>query len=205
MALTKWAAGAVLAVAALGLVACNKGVDGKLIAKAPAGEWLEHGRDYSEQRFSPLDKITAANVKDLGLAWHYDFGDRQGLEATPIVHDGVIYVSTDFSQVWAFDARTGAKLWSYDPDTRAWQINTCCSPVNRGVAIWKDKVYVGALDGRLIALDAKTGKVVWSTQTFPKTTRLSITGAPRVIKGVVIIGNGGAELGARGFVAGYDA
>jgi quinohemoprotein ethanol dehydrogenase len=205
MALTKWAATAVLALAACGLVACNKGVDGKMIAKAPAGEWLEHGRDYSEQRFSPLDKIGAANVKDLGLAWHFDFGDRQGLEATPIVHDGVIYVSTDFSQVWAFDARTGQKLWSFDPDTRAWQINTCCSPVNRGVAIWKDKIYVGALDGRLIALDAKTGKQVWSTQTFPKTTRLSITGAPRVIKGVVIIGNGGAELGARGFVAGYDA
>jgi quinohemoprotein ethanol dehydrogenase len=205
MAHAKWMVTVALAVAALGLVACNKGVDGKMIAKAPAGEWLEHGRDYSEQRFSPLDKISATNVKDLGLAWHFDFGDRQGLEATPIVHDGVIYVTTDFSQVWAFDARTGKNLWSYDPDTRAWQINTCCSPVNRGVAIWKDKVYVGALDGRLIALDAKTGKVVWSTQTFPKTTRLSITGAPRVIKGVVIIGNGGAELGARGFVAGYDA
>ncbi|MDB5459344.1 MAG: alcohol dehydrogenase large subunit, partial [Caulobacteraceae bacterium] len=134
-----------------------------------------------------------------------DFGDRQGLEATPIVHNGVIYVSTDFSEVWAFDARTGKKLWSYDPDTRYWQINTCCSPVNRGVAIWGDKVFVGALDGRLIALNAKTGKVAWSTRTFPTTTRLSITGAPRVVKGVVIIGNGGAELGARGFVAGYDA
>jgi quinohemoprotein ethanol dehydrogenase len=206
MALKTWAAVAALAVAACGLVACNKGgVDGKAIAAAPAGEWLEHGRDYFEQRYSPLDKINASNVKDLGLAWHYDFGDRQGLEATPIVHDGVIYVTTDFSQVWAFDARTGNKLWSFDPDTRAWQINTCCSPVNRGVAIWGNKVFVGALDGRLIALDAKTGQQVWSTQTFPKSTRLSITGAPRVIKGVVIIGNGGAELGARGFVAGYDA
>ncbi|MEI9889694.1 MAG: PQQ-binding-like beta-propeller repeat protein [Caulobacteraceae bacterium] len=117
----------------------------------------------------------------------------------------MIYVTTDFSEVWAFDARTGQKLWSFDPETRAWQINTCCSPANRGVAIWGDKVFVGALDGRLIALEAKTGKLVWSTQTFPKSTRLSITGAPRVIKGVVIIGNGGAELGARGFVAGFDA
>jgi PQQ-dependent dehydrogenase (methanol/ethanol family) len=207
MALKTWAAVAALAVAACGLAACHKGggVDGKMIAAAPAGEWLEHGRDYAEQRFSPLDKINVSNVKDLALAWHYDFGDRQGLEATPIVHDGVIYVTTDFSEVWAFDARTGKKLWSFDPQTRYWQINTCCSPVNRGVAIWGDKVFVGALDGRLIALDAKTGKPVWSTQTFPKTTRLSITGAPRVIKGVVIIGNGGAELGARGFVAGYDA
>jgi alcohol dehydrogenase (cytochrome c)/quinohemoprotein ethanol dehydrogenase len=169
------------------------------------GEWLEHGRTYSEQRYSPLSQIDRSNVGKLALAWHYDFGERQGLEATPIVHDGVIYVTTDFSEVWAFDARSGKKLWSYDPDTHYWQINTCCGPVNRGVAIWGDKVYVGALDGRLIALYAKTGKVAWSTQTFPKTTRLSITGAPRVIKGVVIIGNGGAELGVRGFVAGYDA
>ncbi|MGZ3365730.1 MAG: PQQ-dependent dehydrogenase, methanol/ethanol family [Caulobacteraceae bacterium] len=206
MALKTWAAATALAIAALGLVACNKGaVDGKAIAAPPAGEWLGHGRDYSEQRFSPLDKIRAANVKGLALAWHYDFGDRQGLESTPIVHNGVIYVSTDFSEVWAFDAKTGQKLWSFDPDTHYWQINTCCSPANRGVAIWGDKVFVGALDGRLIALDAKTGKQVWSTQTFPKSTRLSITGAPRGIKGVVIIGNGGAELGARGFVAGFDA
>ena len=207
MALKTWAAAAALALAALGLTACGKGgVDGKAIAAAAPGEWLGHGRDYAEQRFSPLDKISAANVKDLGLGWHFDFGDRQGLESTPIVHDGVIYVSTDFSEVWAFDARTGAQLWHFtpDPDTRAWQINTCCSPANRGVAIWGNKVFVGALDGRLIAIDAKTGKQVWSTQTFPKTTRLSITGAPRVIKGTVIIGNGGAELGARGFVAGYD-
>jgi len=208
MALKTWVAAAALAMAACGLTACNKGVvDGKAIAASANGEWLGHGRDYFEQRFSPLDKISAANVKDLGLAWHYDFGDRQGLEATPIVHDGVIYVSTDFSEVFAFDARTGKNLWHFtpSPDTRAWQINTCCSPANRGVAIWGNKVFVGALDGRLIALDAKTGNQVWSTQTFPKTTRLSITGAPRVIKGTVIIGNGGAELGARGFVAGYDA
>ena len=206
MALKTWAAAAVLALAACGLSACGKsGVDGKTIAAAAPGEWLEHGRNYYEQRYSPLDKVNRDSVKDLGLAWHYDFGERQGLEATPIVHNGVIYVSTDFSEVWAFDARTGKKLWSFDPDTHYWQINTCCSPVNRGVAIWGNKVFVGALDGRLIALNAKTGKVAWSTQTFPKTTRLSITGAPRVIKGVVIIGNGGAELGARGFVAGYDA
>jgi quinohemoprotein ethanol dehydrogenase len=212
MTLVKWATGmlAVAAAATCGVTiaasqAPASGVGAKTIINQPAGEWLGHGRDYSEQRFSPLAKVTQANVKQLGLAWHYDFGDRQGLEATPIVHNGVIYVTTDFSEVWAFDARSGKKLWSYVPETRYWQINTCCSPVNRGVAIWGDKVYVGALDGRLIALNAKTGKVAWSTQTFPKTTRLSITGAPRIVKGVVIIGNGGAELGVRGFVAGYDA
>jgi alcohol dehydrogenase (cytochrome c)/quinohemoprotein ethanol dehydrogenase len=211
MKLATWTAGVLMAAAATCGVAMAAskapagGVGSKQIIAAAPGEWLEHGRDYGEQRFSPLTQINTANVKDLGLAWHYDFGDRQGLEATPIVHNGVIYVTTDFSEVWAFNARTGKKLWSYVPGTRAWQINTCCSPVNRGVAIWGDKVYVGALDGRLIALNAKTGKVAWSTQTFPKTTRLSITGAPRIVKGVVIIGNGGAELGGRGFVAGYDA
>ncbi len=114
------------------------GVDAAAIVGADKnpGEWLGHGRDYYEQRFSPLTKITAANVKGLGLAWHHDFGERQGLEATPIVHDGIIYVTTDFSEVWAFDARTGRKLWDYKPDTHYWQINTCCSPINRGVAIW---------------------------------------------------------------------
>jgi alcohol dehydrogenase (cytochrome c)/quinohemoprotein ethanol dehydrogenase len=210
----KWVALALatVAVGALGwrsqveaAAASSAGVNGAMIKNPTAGEWLGHGRDYSEQRFSPLAKINQSNIKNLGLAWHYDFGERQGLEATPIVHNGVIYVTTDFSEVWAFDARTGAKLWDYKPGTQYWQINTCCSPINRGVAIWGDKVYVGALDGRLIALNAKTGKEVWSTQTFPKTTRLSITGAPRIVKGVVIIGNGGAELGVRGFVAGYDA
>jgi alcohol dehydrogenase (cytochrome c)/quinohemoprotein ethanol dehydrogenase len=181
-------------------------VTGDQIKAPPASEWLGYGRDYSEQRFAPQTQITQANIKQLALGWHYDFGgERQGFEATPLVHDGVMYVSTDFSEVWAFDAVTGKKLWSYDPETRAAQIKTCCSPINRGVAIWGDKVFVGALDGRLIALNAKTGKPVWSTQTFPKTSRLSITGAPRVIKGVVVIGNGGAELGVRGFVAGYDA
>jgi PQQ-dependent dehydrogenase (methanol/ethanol family) len=214
MTFSKWAAGALIAATAVtGAMAATAkkappaaaGVTGKQIVAAAPGEWLGHGRDYHEQRFSPLTQVNTSTVKDLKLAWHFDFGDRQGLEATPIVHDGKIYVTTDFSEVWAFDARTGKKLWSYDPDTRYWQINTCCSPVNRGVAIWGEKVFVGALDGRLIALNANTGKVAWSARTFPKTTHLSITGAPRVIKGVVIIGNGGAELGARGFVTGYDA
>ncbi len=210
MKIVKLMMGAILAAAACGAaLAASKapatGVAAKHIIAAAPGEWLGYGRDYHEQRFSPLAQVSTATVKHLGLAWHFDFGDRQGLESTPIVHNSVIYVSTDFAEVFAFDARTGRKLWNYDPGTRAWQINTCCSPANRGVAIWGDKVFVGALDGRLIALNAKTGKVAWSTQTFPKTTRLSITGAPRVIKGVVVIGNGGAELGVRGFVAGYDA
>jgi quinohemoprotein ethanol dehydrogenase len=199
-------AGVALVGGSVGAATIKAGVvDGARIAAPPAGEWLSYGRDYKEQHYSPLDKVNAANVGQLGLAWSYSLGERQGLEATPLVHDGVIYITTDFSEVWAFDARTGKKLWSYDPQTRYWQINTCCSPVNRGVAIWRDKVFVGALDGRLIALNAKTGKVAWSTQTFPKDQRYSITGAPRVVKGLVLIGNGGAELGVRGFLSAYDA
>jgi quinohemoprotein ethanol dehydrogenase len=212
-AFLKWtaAAFAVAALAAYGLrtqvsaATAAMGVTAARLTAAAPGEWLGYGRDYGEQHYSPLAKINVGNVKTLGLTWSYDFGEREGLEATPVVANGVIYVTTDFSEVWAFDARTGKKLWSYDPHTRYWQINTCCSPGNRGVAIWHDKVYVGALDGRLIALNAKTGKVAWSAQTFPKTTRLSITGAPRVIKGLVMIGNGGAELGARGVLSAYDA
>ena len=182
-------------------------VDGnKIIAqlKDPS-EWLSYGRDYSETRYSPLDQINTGNVKTLGVAWRHSFAERQGLEGTPIMSDGVLYVTTDFSEVWAFDARTGQKLWSYIPDTHYWQINTCCGPSNRGVAVWHGKVYVGALDGRLIALDAKTGQVVWTAQTFDKKYRYSITGAPRIVKGRVLIGNGGAEFGVRGYLSAYDA
>lgn len=171
-----------------------------------AGQWMSHGRTYDEQRFSPLDKISTSNVKNLGLTWFADLDSNRGQEATPIVVDGVIYISTAWSKVKAYRATTGEKLWDYDPHVPgAWAVNGCCDVVNRGVAVWEGKVFVGTFDGRLVALDAKTGKPVWDVNTIDKTKPYTITGAPRVVKGHVLIGNGGAEPGVRGYVSAYDA
>ena len=131
---------------------------------------------------------------------------RRGQEATPLVADGVLYVSTAWSKVKAYDAATGKALWSYDPEVPGeWAVNACCDVVNRGVALWEGKVFVGSLDGRLIALDAATGKELWDVNTIDRTKPYTITGAPRVVKGKVLIGNGGAEFGVRGYVSAYDA
>jgi quinohemoprotein ethanol dehydrogenase len=170
------------------------------------GNWMSYGRTYSEQRFSPLKQINEQNVGQLGLAWYVDLDVRRGQETTPIVVDGVMYFSTAWSKVSAVNAATGEKLWSYDPKVPPeWAVNACCDVVNRGVAVWRGKVFVGALDGRLIALDAATGKPVWETLTIDPKYRYTITGAPRVVKGKVLIGNGGAEMDVRGYVSAYDA
>jgi len=185
-------------------------VDGARIigADREPGNWMSHGRTYAEQRYSPLDQINTANVKQLGLAWSYDTGGNRGHHATPIVVDGVMYVTAPWSIVIALDPRTGKELWTYDPAVpKEYGKFACCDVVNRGVAVWQGKVYTGTLDGRLVALDAGTGKVAWEIDTkagegpWPYT----ITGAPRVVKGKVIIGNGGAEYGVRGYFTAYDA
>jgi len=172
---------------------------------ADTGNWLLHGRTYDEQRFSPLSQIDAASVNRLGLAWYFDMDTTREGEASPIVVDGVMYVTSAWSVVYALDALSGSQLWKYDPEVpRSTLGNTCCGPVNRGVAVWEDKVFVGALDGRLIALDRATGKVLWSKVTVDQTKDYTITGAPRVVNGKVIIGNAGAEFGVRGYVSAYD-
>jgi quinohemoprotein ethanol dehydrogenase len=184
------------------------GVGGADIINADAnpGEWLSHGRTYSEQRFSPLASINRDNAKDLGLAWAFDLGVSRGIEATPIIRDGIMYVTGSWNVVHALDARTGASLWSFDPEVdRSRASVMCCDIVNRGVAIWGDNVFTGTIDGRLIALDAKTGAKKWDVLTVDLSQPYSVTGAPRIIKGKVIIGNGGAELGVRGYVSAYDA
>ena len=184
-------------------------VDGAFIranaAKTP--DWPTTGVDYAETRYSRLDQINAANVKDLGLAWSYNLESTRGVEATPVVVDGIMYVSASWSVVHAIDTRTGHRIWTYDPQIdRSTGFKGCCDVVNRGVALWKGKVFVGAWDGRLIALDAATGKEVWQKNTFEgQKGSLTITGAPRVFKGKVIIGNGGAEYGVRGYITAYDA
>jgi alcohol dehydrogenase (cytochrome c)/quinohemoprotein ethanol dehydrogenase len=181
--------------------------DARLLnADKDSGNWLTNGRTYSEQRFSPLDKINTETVKQLGLAWYLDLDTSRGQEATPLVVDGVMYSTSAWSKVQAIDPATGKLLWQYDPKVgKEIAIKVCCDVVNRGVAFWKGRVYVGALDGRLIALDAKTGNEVWSVVTVDQTRGYVITGAPRVIKGKVIIGNAGAEYDARGYLSAYDA
>jgi quinohemoprotein ethanol dehydrogenase len=175
-------------------------------ADADPDNWMSYGRTYSEQRFSPLKQINDQNVGQLSLAWYVDLDTRRGQEATPIVVDGVMYFTTAWSKVFAVKAATGEKLWSYDPKVPPeWAVNACCDVVNRVVAVWQGKVFVGTLDGRLVALDASTGKPVWETLTIDPKFPYTITGAPRVVKGKVLIGNGGAEYGVRGYISAYDA
>ena len=170
------------------------------------GQWMTYGGTYNEQRFSRLDRITPDNVGQLGLAWFADLNTNRGQEATPLFIDGVLYVSESWSKVNAYDARTGALLWHYDPKVPGeFGARGCCDVVNRGLAAWNGKIYVGAYDGRLIALDAATGKEVWSTQTTDRDRFYTITGAPRVANGKVFIGNGGAEYIYRGYIGAYDA
>jgi quinohemoprotein ethanol dehydrogenase len=174
-------------------------------ADSQPGNWLTHGRTYNEQRFSPLKEINDHNASRLGLAWYFDLDTHRGQEATPIVVDGVMYFSTAWSKVFALNAATGARLWSYDPKVpQQWGARACCDVVNRGIAIWEGNIYFGTLDGRLIALDAATGREVWQQLTVDPTLRYTITGAPRIVKGKVIIGNGGGEYGVRGYVSAYD-
>ena len=175
-------------------------------AESETEDWILHGRTYSEQRHSPLAQITRENVGDLGLAWTFDLGSTRGIEATPIVVDGVMYVSSEWSQVFALEAATGKLLWQYDPQVpRDWGRHACCDVVNRGVAVWEGAVFVGTIDGRLVSLDAATGRPSWEVLTIDPSKPYTITGAPRVAKGLVFIGNGGAEKGVRGYVGAYDA
>src|SRR4051794_14821712 len=187
-------------------VLATSGVTDAQIAAVPDGEWLSYGRDYAEQRFSPLTQISDQSVAQLGLAWSADLDTARGQEATPLMHDGTLYVSTAWSMVKAYDAATGKPKWSYDPQVpRDTLAHACCDAVNRGVALYGDKLYVGTLDGRLVALDQATGKVVWEKVVVPNQSDYSITGAPRIVKGRVLIGSGGAEYKARGYLAAYDA
>ena len=167
-------------------------------AQQKSVDWATHGLDYYEQRFSPLDQINDKNAAQLGLAWQFETATNRGLEATPLVIDGVMYATGSWSVTYAIDARTGRQLWKYDPEVhRKYDNIACCDVVNRGAAFYKGKVYVGVLDGRLAALDASTGKVAWQTTTVDQNQPYTITGAPRVANGKIIIGNGGAEYGVR--------
>lgn len=175
-------------------------------ADAEPQNWLSTGRGYDETHYSPLDQIDASSVGRLKLAWSYDLDTDRGQESTPLAVDGRLYTTSAWSKVQAFDAASGKLLWQFDPKVPGSSaVKACCDVVNRGAAYWDGRVYVGTIDGRLIAIDGRSGKQVWSAQTTDPASNNTITGAPRIVKGRVIIGNGGAELGARGYVTAYDA
>jgi len=157
-------------------------------AASQPDEWLTYGRDYAETHYSPLKQIDDKNVSRLGLAWSCETQTQGAFEDTPLVANGVVYGTGSWSIVCAVDTRTGKKKWNWDPDVdRNFGSHACCGPNNRGVAIYDGKVFVGVLDGRLAALDQETGKQIWSVKTTEDDYQ-SITGAPRVVKGKVIIG-----------------
>jgi len=186
----------------------NAWVDSERVANADfePENWLVHGRTNSEQRFSPLREINDETVKDLSLAWYVDLDTNRGQEATPIIVDGVMYSTSAWSKLQAVDAKTGFLKWQYDPEVPGiWNIRACCGVQNRGAAVWKGRVYFATLDGRLIALDAMTGDLVWEVLTTDQAQSYTITGAPRIADGKIVIGNGGAEFGVRGYVSAYDA
>jgi quinohemoprotein ethanol dehydrogenase len=188
----------------LTLGACNSSQPSK-----PAGDsanWLLHGRTPDEQRFSPLTQINEQTISNLGLLWSRELGTTRGLEATPLVVNGIIYTSGEWSMAYALDAKSGEILWTFDPKVFKARARTiCCDVVNRGVAFHNGKVYLGTLDGRLIALDAKSGTPVWDITTADQSKPYAITGAPRIAKNLVLIGNAGSEFGVRGYLSAYDA
>ena len=178
-------------------------------ADAEPQNWFTLGRDGNQTYYSPLSTIDASNVDRLGFAWTYDLATNRGQEATPIVVDGVMYTSGTWGYVYAVDAATGKQLWTFDPqaDPRAAR-NPCCDLVNRGLAVWKGKVFVTSVDGHLHAIDAKTGKQIWDADTFINhTDSYASTGAVYMAGDLAVIGNGGADMdkgGVRGYVSAYD-
>jgi PQQ-dependent dehydrogenase (methanol/ethanol family) len=174
----------------------------------PSGkDWLMHGRTYDDHRFSQLREINEQNVATLGLAWSHELDTTRGLEATPLVKNGILYFTGAWSVVYAYDAKSGRLRWKFDPKvSRENAYFYCCDVVNRGVALYAGKVFVGTLDGRLVALNERTGFPEWTVNTVENNNRAySITAAPRIARGKVVIGNAGSEYGVRGYVSAYDA
>jgi PQQ-dependent dehydrogenase (methanol/ethanol family) len=173
-------------------------------AAGDAANFLHTNGDYKQQRYHPAKQITAANVGKLKVAWIFQTEVRESMETSPIVINGVMFITTSFSHVYALDAKTGEELWHYKhalgPVT-----TYCCGPNNRGVAVYEDKVYLATLDSKLVALDAKTGNKVWQSDIADPELGYSETMAPTVVKGKVLIGTNGGEYGIRGFVKAYDA
>ena len=172
-----------------------------------AANWTGHGGDADETNYSRLNQIDQTNIGKLGLAWRLDLPGEVSLEATPLAIDGVLYFTGSYATVYAVDGLSGKLLWTYDPQT--WKHNPAKMQLsfaaNRGVAYADGRIFSATLDGRLLALDARSGKLLWAVETTTPASMQFITGAPRAYRGKVIIGNGGADFGARGYVTAYDA
>ena len=186
-------------------------IDQARLQNREAADWLTTGGNQNMQHYSPLDQINRENVKDLGYAWEYDASTYignvpRGLEATPIVVDGIMYTSGAWGAVYALDGKTGKERWSYKPKVDpSFGRRACCDAVNRGVAVWEGKVYVATLDGFLVCLDTQDGKELWTVDTFTDRTKsYTITSPPQVAGSIVMIGNSGSEYGVRGYVTAYD-
>ena len=187
-------------------------VDSKRLANLDGepDQWLTPGRDAQGTYYSPLEAINDKNVERLGFAWDYKLGTNRGLEATPVVVDGVMYAAGNWGRVYAVDAATGHELWTYNPGVEGqWGRYACCDVVNRGLAVWKGRVYVASVDGYLHAIDARTGQRVWRVDTLPERKadgfHYFVTGAPVLAGDVIVIGNGGSDFkGARGSVSAYS-
>jgi quinohemoprotein ethanol dehydrogenase len=186
-------------------------VDGRRLAKAKSepDQWLSAGRDSNGTYFSPLRDIDTRNVAKLGFAWQYDLGTHRGLEATPLVIDGIMYASGNFGRVYALDAATGRELWKYDPEIDGQYARyACCDAVNRGIVAYMGRIYVGSIDGWLHSLDARDGKRLWKVDTLEGRSEhkpYTLTGAPILAGDMLIVGNSGSDFaGARGYVTAYD-
>lgn len=166
--------------------------------------WLMYGRDYGNLRFSPLKQINKSNVKNLVPVWSFQTGVADGLEATPLFIDGVIYLSTSWNHVFAVDARTGAELWHYRRRLPE-KLNFCCGPVNRGVALLEDTLYMATLDAHLVALDAETGRVRWEVELGRVEDNLSATSPPLIVGEKVVVGIAGGDYPSRGFIDAYHS
>jgi alcohol dehydrogenase (cytochrome c) len=173
-------------------------------AAGDTANFLHTNGDYTQKRYHPAAQINASNVRSLRPAWIFQTDIKESMETSPIVVNGVMYVTTSFSQVYALDAQTGEQLWFYKHALGP--ITTyCCGPNNRGVAVYEDKVYLATLDSKLVALDAKTGNKLWQADIADPELGYSETMAPTVANGKVLIGTNGGEYGIRGFVKAYDA
>jgi quinohemoprotein ethanol dehydrogenase len=168
-------------ISVAGLLSCTAEPDAQRNATGDV-DWTAHGRTGDEQRYVPLDQVNAENVGELGLAWYADIPDKGGYQSTPLVVDGTLYLTGPWSKVFAFNAVTGEPLWKFDPQVPRELAATaiCCNISNRGAAYWNGKIIIGTIDGRLVALDAKTGDKVWDEQVTDRSLPYSITGAPRV-------------------------